>query len=284
MPEVSVLVGTLYRRQDVSLLKRSIQSILRQTIADIEVLICDDGSGEEARQLLDVLAEQDKRIMLVRRGDLLTLPQKLNACIEKAQGKWLARMDDDDYAEANRFERQIAYLKTHPEIAFVGCNARLTSGGKAQGVWIFPPSPEVKDFYFTQPFLHPAIMFRREAVEDVGGYSEDQYCILCEDYDLFLRLYAAGHRGANIQEFLMTYTISETNKGGRKMCHRWNETVTRYRRFKELGLWPKTFPYVIKPLLVGMLPGKLLYALKSARKRMRGEIDESGIDDSGSNV
>ncbi|MCI7126430.1 MAG: glycosyltransferase [Agathobaculum sp.] len=270
MPLISVLIGTLYRQRDISFLKRSIRSILGQTMADMEVLVCDDGSTEDAKCWLDGLSAQDGRLVLVRQGDLLALPQKLNACIRQAKGQWLARMDDDDYAASDRFEKQIAFLDAHPEIAFVGSCAKACKSGAEAGVLVFPPLPEVKDFFFSQPFLHPSLMFRRQALLQVNGYSEDVHCILCEDYDLLLRLYAAGYRGANIQETLLTYTLPETAKGSRRMRHRWNEAVTRYRRFQELKVLPAALPYVVKPIAVGLLPGRLLHNLKELRQSRTG--------------
>ena len=99
-------------------------------------------------------------------------------------------------------------------------------------------------------------------MEAVNGYSEDKSVILCEDYDLLLRLYAKGFYGANLQEVLFDYTIPATVKGNRKMRHRWNEAVTRYRRFKELELFPIALPYVVKPIAVGFLPKFILKRLK----------------------
>ena len=81
-------------------------------------------------------------------------------------------------------------------------------------------------------------MFRKDVLLNVGGYSEEKSCILCEDYDLLLRLYAAGYHGYNLQECLLDYTVSATAKGNRKMSHRWNEVVTRFHRFRELGVLP----------------------------------------------
>lgn len=261
-PIISVLMGVYYRSAGTALLERSIASILAQSISDFELLICDDGSSPEAVGLLDRLAKTDLRIRLIRRGNLFSLPCKLNACLEEAAGVYFARMDDDDYAYPQRFEKQLAYLERHPEIAFVGSDVNLIRSGKLVGQRRLPPRPEVRDFYMTQPFIHPTLLFRREALEAVNGYSEDRYCLLCEDYDLLLRLYAAGYKGANLQDTLLDYTIPLTAKGKRKMSHRWNETVTRYRRFAELKLLPQTWPYIIKPLAVGLLPEKLLGRLK----------------------
>lgn len=264
---VSVLMGVYYRREDTALLCRSVQSILSQTYSCLELLICDDGSTDEARRVLQNFANCDLRVRLIRPGGLYALPEKLNACLREAKGTYIARMDDDDCSHLERFQKQLEFLETNPACAFVGCNAVLWRGGEPVGIRTLPERPAVRDFLFTQPFLHPALMFRREAPLAVGGYSEDRHCLLCEDYDLLLRLYEQGLTGANLQECLLDYTLPETAKRNRRMCHRWNETVTRWRRFRALGLLPGALPYVVKPLAVGLVPEPVLERWKSAREK-----------------
>lgn len=261
-PLISVLMGVYYRRPDVALLVRSVNSILQQSVADFELLVCDDGSNDVACQWLNEVVKQDSRIRLIRKANIFNLASKLNCCLAEAKGQWIARMDDDDYSYPERFAKQLAYLQQNQEIAFVGCNVNLVCDGRVVGWRNFVERPQIKDFYFKQPFIHPGLLFRREALTAVGGYSEDKRQLLCEDYDLLLRLYAAGYRGANLQEVLLDYTIPATDKGSRKMKHRWNEAVTRYRRFKELGVLPGALPYVVKPLAVGLLPEFILKKLK----------------------
>lgn len=255
---VSILMGVYHPSPDIAALKRAVNSMLCQTFRDFELLICDDGSSCEVRTYLERLAGRDPRIQLVRPGNTIVLPMKLNRCLGQARGRYIARMDDDDYSYPARLERQLKYLQAHPEISFAGCNVSLIQEGRQIGERHFPELPTIRDFYMTQPYIHPVLLFRRECLEAVGGYSEEKSVLLCEDYDLLLRLYGKGFRGANLQEILFDYTIPPTAKGRRRMCHRWNEAVTRWRRFRELGVLPGAFPYVVKPLAVGMLPEKLL--------------------------
>lgn len=264
-PMISVLMGIYYRREDTGLLHRSIRSILAQTYSNLEMIICDDGSTEAAQKVIQQYAGKDPRIHLVRNGNLITLPQKLNACLHQAKGEFLARMDDDDYARVDRLDKQMDFLLRHPNVSFVGSNVNLYCGGEAVGIRKLPENPVIQDFLLVQPFVHPTLLFRREALLAVGGYLEDKHCLLCEDYDLLFRLYEYGYRGANMQERLLDYTIPQTAKGGRRMSHRWNESVTRWRHFYKLGLMPGALPFVMKPLVVGLLPEKLLSAIK---KRM----------------
>lgn len=265
-PVISVLMGVYYQRDDITLLKRSISSILQQTFSNFEFLICDDGSNDVAVAYIETAASKDSRIRLIRRGNLLTLPTKLNACLAEARGELIARMDDDDYSNPERFSAQLKYLCEHPQIAFVGCNVNLWKHNAVADVRILPEYPTVQDFYFVQPYIHPTLLFRKDALISVGGYSEEKHAILCEDYDLLLRLYAAGYQGANLQKCLLDYTISERAKGKRRIIHRWNEMVTRYQRFRELGQLPKALPYIVKPLVVGMIPEPVLARIKQQKR------------------
>lgn len=267
-PLISVLMGVYYRHNDIELLRRSVLSILNQTFSDFELLICDDGSISEAVAYLDETAKCDPRVRLVRHGNLFALPEKLNACLRESNGDLIARMDDDDFSHPERFEKQLKYLLASPEVAFVGCNVNLCRENAVVGKRILPEQPAVRDFFFVQPYIHPALMFRKESLLKVGGYSEEATCILCEDYDLLLRLYAAGCQGANLQECLLDYTVPTTAKGNRKMCHRWNETVTRWRRFRELNCLPTALPYVVKPLAVGLIPESALKRIKKITRNL----------------
>lgn len=262
LPDVSVIMGVRYLLSDVRPLRRAVQSILEQTYEDFEFLICDDGSTYDASSYLDSIAAKDNRIRLIRGCKPTDLASKLNFCLAAAKGSSIARMDDDDYSHPDRLEKQLLFLNTYPDTAFVGCCVSLVRNGVLSGTKRFPERPCVEDFYFSQPYIHPALMFRREALERVDGYSEHPDCLLCEDYDLLLRLYQAGFTGANLQEILFDYTIPVVSKGNRRMKHRINEVKTRYHRFRDLGRLPRALPYVVKPVVVGLIPEPLLAVLK----------------------
>lgn len=272
-PLISVLMGVLYRRESVNLLERAIRSIQNQTYSNWELLICDDGSTETAWQYLNEIAIQDERIHLIRGCKKTDLASKLNWCLAQAKGSYIARMDDDDWSDPQRFEKQLRAFEYKPAIAFVGSNVRLWRDEHVAGVWELPEQPRVRDFLFVQPFVHPTLMFRRKALEAVGGYCEEPRCLGCEDYDLLLRLYEAGFTGMNLQEPFLVYTLPAVGRKKRTMALRWNEGKTRYIRFKTLGLLPGALPYVIKPVLVGLLPKSLLIRLKRMSKRSHNEVE-----------
>ena len=265
MPSISILMGVYQPGHDTQDLRCAVESILTQTYRDFEFLICDDGSSGAVCYLLDLYAEQDSRIRLIRPGNAITLPDKLNACILKARGEFFARQDADDVSAPNRLEKQVAFLKAHPEISFAGCNVFLFCEGKLCGERRFPEYPQKEDFLFSMPFIHPTLVFRKSAIEEVGGYSHSKWAILCEDYDLLLRMYEKGMIGYNLQEQLFSYQIAPDDYKKRKFRHRVNEAVIRFCRFRALGMLPRGLPYVIKPLAVGLLPHWLLRHLKKGR-------------------
>lgn len=268
---ISVIMGIKYNRDELDTLKRSLDSILTQTYSQFELIICERGSSLQAKQLLSEYADRDARIKLIDGSNAGSFSEQLNICLEKSKGTWVARMDDDDYSCPERFERQLEYFKTHSDVAFVGCNVMLVQDGADAGVQRFPERPQVKDFLFSMPFVHPALMFRRSALEAVGGYSLLPRCERCEDYDMLLRMYEKGLYGANMQEFLFVYSLPHNGVTTRNFRDRANEVSTRYSRFKQLGLLPRCFMYVIKPFFVWLLPSRLLAYLKKRKNRKSQE-------------
>lgn len=264
-PLISVLMGVRYRRENLALLERSVRSILNQSCTDFELLICEQGSTDAARQRLRQFVQEDDRIRLLDGTGAASLAAKLNRCIRAAKGEYFARQDDDDFSDATRFELQLDYLRLHPEIAFVGSTARLEQNGTLVGLRRLPMLPQVKDFLFVQPFLHPTLMFRANVFENGMRYCEDDRCDGCEDYDLLLRLYEHGLKGSNLQNPCFTYTIPPRGKSNRTWKLRCNEVRTRWVRFKSLRLLPGAAPYVVKPLAVGLVPEFFRQRLKEKR-------------------
>lgn len=262
--KVSVIMGIYGGSQKLPRLQASIRSILDQDWKNLELILEDSGSAPEISAALDQMAKEDPRIVLVRETENYSLPAKLNVCLKYATGTFIARQDDDDLSEPDRFTKQIAFLKQNPEIDFVGSNVWVEDNGVKGEIRRYPEKPSVQDFLFVFPFCHPTLMFRKNVFETVR-YSLSKWCILCEDYDLMMQMYEAGFQGANIQQPLFAYHVGAEDYKKRKFRHRINEAVTRWNHFSKLGLLPKALPYVAKPVLVGLLPEKLLIKMRKKR-------------------
>jgi len=254
-------MGTNCSREKLNDLRFAVASILNQTYRDFEFIICENNASFEANGYLDSI--KDDRVHIIHSKDHTTLTQKLNLCISLAKGDIIARMDDDDVSHPNRLQEQVAFLEKNEQVDVVGCNINCCDATGLVTERRFPEYPQVKDFLFNLPFVHPTLCFRKEALVAVNGYNESHWCNACEDYDILLRLYEKGFRGANIQQVLFDYNIQHSFHTKTLYRVRINEAVTRAQRFYRLQLLPRYSLYVIKPLIVGLVPLPVLKALKT---------------------
>lgn len=208
MPLISVLMST---KNGEKTLPRALDSILNQTLTDLELIVCDDGSTDGTAALLEGYRQKDPRVIVLRNETSLGLACSLNRCFKASSGGFLARMDDDDISLPHRFEAQIGFLREHSEYAFVGSNAIVFDEKRDIGHMVKPATPTRKHFVKGSPYLHPSVMFRREALEQVNGYSEEPYAVRrAQDYELFMRMFAQGLYGYTMQEPLMKYYYSQS--------------------------------------------------------------------------
>jgi glycosyltransferase involved in cell wall biosynthesis len=183
----------------------AVKSILAQTFRDFEFLIVDDGSTDSSLAILQEYAARDSRIRLVSRPNTGYLVA-LNEMLERAEGEWIARMDADDIALPERFERQLRYLADHPDCVMVGSRAIIIDpDGHTLTTMVDAFSHEDIDSTLMKGescVFHPAVMFRKQAALELGGYRKEYE--FAEDMDLWLRFAEIG-RIANLDEPLLKY-------------------------------------------------------------------------------
>lgn len=260
-PQISVVMG-VYNPKSKDELLRAVESILNQTYTDFEFIICDDGSNAQTKQWLEEIAQLDSRIRLILNSANKGLAATLNQCIAEAKGDYIARQDADDYSDIARFEKQMRFLTEHPEYGFVGTNVYYFSDDGVWGEFRYPEYPENKDFMWLSPFSHGSLIYRKEVLVRNSFYRVARETLRCEDYDLFMRIYQNGDRGANLQENLYYYCEDENTIKRRKYTDRLIEVKIRARYFGRLGLYPKGIIYLIKPVIVGLIPVKILNRMK----------------------
>lgn len=265
-PLISVAISTLNPSKDE--LTDSINSIMSQTFSNFEIILVDDGSSYPYNEIIDEVISGNELVKLIRHKKPQGLAASLNSAISMAKGEFIARMDDDDFSDSNRFMEQVEFLQTHPRIMFVGTNAIKFGKTKNDGNIDLAEFPNKIDFLWGSPFIHPTVMFRSEVFKSGNKYSVTRRTRRTEDYDLFMRLYSKGMFGANIQKRLFRYSVTpETMLKKRKYRYRIDEAVVRSIGFKELGLpWYRIF-FVIKPLLVGLIPQKMIYLIHKKTHR-----------------
>ena len=264
MPKISVISGA-YNVGKCFAFEKSISSVLSQTFSDFEFIICDDGSSDNTWDLLSDYAKKDSRIKLLKNEKNIGLAATLNRCISESSGEFIARHDCDDYNDIRRFELQLKYFDENPDVSVLGTAIYLFDENGIFDTDIQPQSVSDKDFLFTSPYKHGSVMFRRDALMKANCYRVAKETRRNEDYDLFMRMQTFC-KGANLSEPLYYFCEDRQAKARRKYRYRIDEAKVRFRGFKSLGLLPRGILYVIKPLIVGLIPQSLLDKMKKRRK------------------
>ena len=265
-PEISVITG-VYNPNEKSFYK-AVRSVINQSFINWEMIIVDDGSEKRAKSFIADAEKADGRIRVISENKNHGLAYGLNRCIRESKGKYLARMDADDLSAPDRFQKQYDFLENNKNYQWVGSDCVFFDRRGPWGYEKTKAKPAEADFLFNSPFVHPSVMFRKEAVTENGWYNVSEKYKGVEDYELFMRLYASGLKGFNINEPLLFYREdlnSVKRRGGKR---RIREAFLRLHGFKSLNvLKPYTFPFVLKPLAVGLLPDAVYIKLRRKSKK-----------------
>ncbi|MDX8438216.1 glycosyltransferase [Mesorhizobium australafricanum] len=189
MPTVSVIIPV---RDGAQYVGEALQSILDQDLADIEVIVVDDGSSDDSAAIATSLGDRDGRVKIVaNRGKGIV--DALNMGISLARAPLVARMDCDDVSLPDRLRLQVACFDADADLQLLGtAGLQIDRGGKPLRPMDVPIGDEqLRDALARyNPMLHPTVMFRAEAVRRAGGYR--RAFTYAEDYDLWLRLSETG--------------------------------------------------------------------------------------------
>ena len=199
MPLVSVLLAT---HDDARFLGEAIKSVLRQTLTDLELIVVDDASTDETAQLLQKL--DDGRIMVLRNERQAGLAASLNRGLDRASGRYVARLDADDVASSERLQRQVVWMKANPELGVVGTGVwDLHRDEQIGGLHLMPRGATALRWHalFSSPFFHPTVLVDRDILER-HGLRYDPSFLESEDYDLWTRFFEFAD-GDNLQEVLV---------------------------------------------------------------------------------
>ena len=202
-PAISVLMPV---RDAGRFLGPALDSILAQTFADFELIAIDDGSRDDSARVLAAFAARDPRIRVYTQENR-GIVAALNRALELAHAPLVARADADDLSRPDRFAKQIAHLRRHPDVAVVsGAMDVIDESGRHLRTDVFPTLPEAiaRELLHRCCVCHPAVMARTEAFRSVGGYRRSAQ--FAEDYDLWLRIAEAGRIG-NLPDVLLSYRV-----------------------------------------------------------------------------
>jgi glycosyltransferase involved in cell wall biosynthesis len=205
MPQVSVIMAV---HNGLPYLKEAVDSILNQTLADLEFIIVNDASSDATAQVIE--SYQDSRIRLVNMEKNIGQTAALNHGLGLATAPFIARQDADDVSKPDRLATQIDFLQQNPDHLLVGTWGDLIDHrGKFSSVSELPVSDSDVRQRFAEhnnAFFHGSVLFRREVLERVGLYREGFRT--SQDYDYWLRISEHG-KVANLPEPLYQYRLHE---------------------------------------------------------------------------
>jgi len=181
-PKVSVIIPTYNRARSVS---SAIQSVLDQTFEDFEIIVVDDGSTDNTKEVIKSF--KDKKIHYLRHIKNKGSQAARNTGIKHSKGKFIAFLDDDDMWLPQKLERQLTIIEDKPDIGVIYTGFVFISDGKVY--YVYTPSLRGNIYYDVLKKTVAAtstVLLRRECFNKVGFF--DEHLPRYEDWDLWIRL------------------------------------------------------------------------------------------------
>lgn len=187
-------------------LQEAIDSVLTQTLSDLELIVVDDGSTDGSWSIVAAAAARDRRVIARQRLASGGASRPLNDGLRLSTGRYITRQDGDDASLPTRLADQVSFLEAAPEMGAVGTQAVLIdAAGKRLAETSFPRADAAiqASLVETMCFVGPTVMARRSAFERAGLWFDEELSGT-EDYDLCLRLSEVAPIG-NLERALYLY-------------------------------------------------------------------------------
>lgn len=197
MTQVTALI-TAYNEERV--IQRAVNSLLSQSLSDIEVCVVDDGSADATITVLKQIDDPRLRVLCWGR---LGRAEALRRGCEAANGRYIAILDADDEPFPERLAKQAAFLDAHPEVAWLGCGEERVDSQRQEHVdRVYPAEDSAIRRMATRciPYSHSGVMFRRSLMDEGINYDPSQPYLI--DFEFFIRV-ANRHKVANLPEVLV---------------------------------------------------------------------------------
>ncbi len=204
MPLISVLLP-VFNGEDI--LARAIDSILAQSLSDLELVVVNNGSTDQTEAIIQSYSDSRIRYHAIDQADLV---EALNYGLTECSAPYIARMDADDYSYPDRLALQYEYLNKHPEIGVVSglvqyMGEHEVNEGYVHYVNWANTQTSSKNLFLSRlqesALPHPTVMFRRELISQYGPYEKD-----CpEDFELWNRWMAHGVKAAKVNQVILDW-------------------------------------------------------------------------------
>ncbi len=260
-PLVSVIMPVYNADQYIKL---AVESILNQTYKKFEFIIINDTSTDQSVKILQSFKKLDKRIRLIRNKENLGVTKSLNKAISNASGKYIIRMDADDWSYPERFELQVKLMERNPEVVVSGsyvevCDSKLKT--KYIRKYHLNDTDIRKHIFRYSPFAHPATIWKTNLLKK-EGYNET--LTTCQDYELYFRVGKIG-KFMNLDKCLLKLRLHDHSISAVKNDLQWKNTVLiRFNAVLMLGYNMSTVDKIhsfLQEVCIAVLPVNLRFIL-----------------------
>ena len=260
--EYSVLM-TVYKKDSPEFFLQSVSSMLHQTVKTNDfVLVCDGELTEELESAINSAFKGNEDILnLVRLPRNVGLGKALHDSLPLCKNDWVARMDDDDISHPDRCEKQLNYIREHPEISILGSYVNEFVDDPAAPIRVKEVPIEIEDIKrFSKrrnPFNHSTLMIKKNDILQAGNYSIMR---TNQDVDTWIRVLNKGYIGANIDQALVDFRFDKNTYKRRKEWKNIKLMIDVWKNFyKQDYCSLLDYLYVIcTQLAVFIMPNKLL--------------------------
>ncbi|GGZ92265.1 amylovoran biosynthesis protein AmsE [Ignatzschineria ureiclastica] len=257
---------SVYHKENPTYLNQALQSIWdQQTLKPDEIILVKDGSlTTELDQIIEQWKNKLENVLkVIALPKNVGLGKALNEGINACSNNWIFRMDTDDIALSDRFEKQVNYLKQHPEIVLLGGQIEEFIGSEKNiTAKRLVPCKNQEIISYAQkrsPFNHPTVAYRKDILEKVCLY---QHHLLMEDYNLWIRILASGYKAANLPDTLL-YMRTDAMHGRRRGLQYIKSEWQLFKLKRELKFqsFLPAFTLLITRSIVRLLPASCLHKI-----------------------
>jgi len=267
----SPLVSVIMPAYNVQLyVAHAIESILNQSYRNYEFIIVDDASTDETLSIIKDFRKKDKRIVLIRNRINIGITKSLNKALRLIKGKYVIRMDADDWSYPNRFELQVKLMEDHPEVIVSGSHIEICDQNlnpRYVRRYQLDDTSIRKHLFRYSPFAHPATIWRAIVLK------KEKYNVIltvCQDYELYFRVGAIG-KFMNLDKILLKLRMhSQSVSTTENDLQLKNTVLIRLHAVLLLGYNMSKLDKVynlLQELAIGLIPVKLRFYIFNFLRR-----------------
>jgi glycosyltransferase involved in cell wall biosynthesis len=231
-PVISIILPTY---NGATYISRAIESVVAQSYTDWELLVISDGSTDTTADIVAEYLKKDSRIQYVKNDSNLGIQKSLNRGLHLAQGKYIARIDDDDqWIDTEKLTKQLNFLQQHPGCLLVGTGVVLVDEEDKELLRYLLPETDsaIRNRILGRNcFIHSSVLFDKKTALDVGGYDESKSTLHVEDYDLWMKMGLKG-KFSNLPLYAVMFTLRAEGLSSKNKMEQFHKNILLVKKYR----------------------------------------------------